>query len=74
LEFRWRNVISLGEDAPEGDPHAELRLLARSLTLFTVAGVCEIGGGWLMWRRLKDGKPGWWGLLGGSILVLLSFH
>jgi drug/metabolite transporter superfamily protein YnfA len=23
---------------------------ARSLALFAVAGVCEIGGGWLVWK------------------------
>ena len=44
--------------------------VARSLILFMIAGVCEIGGGWLMWKWLKDEKPGWWGLLGGLILVL----
>ncbi len=30
----------------------------RSLSLFIVAGVCEIGGGWLMWKWLRDDKPG----------------
>lgn len=23
----------------------------RSLSLFLIAGVCEIGGGWLMWKQ-----------------------
>ena len=36
----------------------------RSLSLFVVAGVCEIGGGWLMWKWLREDKPGWWGLAG----------
>ena len=44
--------------------------VARSISLFVIAGVCEIGGGWLMWKWLKDDKPGWWGLLGGLVLVL----
>jgi len=44
--------------------------VVRSLGLFLVAGVCEIGGGWLVWKWLRDGKPSWWGLLGGLILIL----
>jgi small multidrug resistance family-3 protein len=44
--------------------------VARSASLFLLAGICEIGGGWLMWRWLRDGRPGWWGLLGGLVLIL----
>lgn len=40
LEFRWRDVISLGEDAPRGDSDAE----NRPPNLFVVAEVCEVGG------------------------------
>jgi len=39
----------------------------RSLSLFVVAGICEIVGGWLMWKWLRDGKPGWWGAAGAVI-------
>jgi small multidrug resistance family-3 protein len=42
----------------------------RSLVLFAVAGVCEIGGGWLVWKSLRDGKPAWWSLAGAVILIL----
>ncbi len=38
--------------------------VVRSVVLFLVAGVCEIGGGWLVWKWLRDHRPGWWGLLG----------
>jgi small multidrug resistance family-3 protein len=55
---------------PIGDKMAETFAVLRSLSLFLVAGVCEIGGGWLMWKWLRDGRPSWWGLLGGAILVL----
>lgn len=41
----------------------------RSLLLFLLAGLCEIGGGWLMWKWLRDGRPSWWGTLGGIILI-----
>jgi small multidrug resistance family-3 protein len=26
--------------------------------------------GWLVWKWLRDHKPGWWGLLGGLVLIL----
>lgn len=44
--------------------------LSRSILLFVLAGLCEIGGGWLVWKWLRDGRPGWWGLLGGLVLML----
>lgn len=45
-------------------------LVVRSFLLFVVAGVCEIGGGWLVWKSIKGGRPAWWGVLGGLALVL----
>ena len=42
----------------------------RSVVLFVLAGLCEIGGGWLIWKWLRDGRPAWWGLAGGLALVL----
>jgi small multidrug resistance family-3 protein len=44
--------------------------VVRSLALFSVAGVCEIGGGWLVWKSLRDGRPAWWGLAGAVVLIL----
>jgi small multidrug resistance family-3 protein len=44
--------------------------VARSLALFTIAALCEIGGGWLVWKWLRDERPGWWGLLGAGALIL----
>jgi hypothetical protein len=41
--------------------------VSRSLALFAVAGVCEIGGGWLVWKSLRDGMLAWWGLAGAVI-------
>lgn len=42
----------------------------QSLILFGVAGLAEIGGGYLMWLWWRDGR-GWpVGLLGALILVL----
>ena len=38
--------------------------LVRSLTLFLLAGLCKIGGGWLVWKWLRDDRPD---VLGASI-------
>ncbi len=45
-------------------------LVARSLALFGLAGLCEIGGGWLMWKWLRESRPGGWGLAGALILIV----
>ena len=42
----------------------------RSAGLFVLAGVCEIGGGWLVWQWLRAGWSPLFGLLGGVVLVL----
>jgi small multidrug resistance family-3 protein len=42
----------------------------RSFLIFILAGLCEIGGGYMIWLWLKEGKPLWYGLLGGLILAL----
>ena len=45
-------------------------LIARSIVLFVIAGLFEIGGGWLMWKWLREQWTLAWGLLGGVILVM----
>ncbi len=44
--------------------------IARSLFYFVVAGLCEIGGGYLIWLWLREGKSAWYGVLGALVLVL----
>jgi small multidrug resistance family-3 protein len=44
--------------------------IARSLALFLLAGLCEIGGGYLVWIWLREGRSTWYGLIGGIVLVL----
>ncbi|MFA5833928.1 MAG: YnfA family protein [Bacteroidota bacterium] len=44
--------------------------LSKSIIVFILAGFCEIGGGYLVWLWLKEGKPIWYGILGGLILAL----
>ncbi|WP_412026504.1 YnfA family protein [Deinococcus yunweiensis] len=41
-----------------------------SVLLFVLAGLAEIGGGYLVWLWLREGRPWWVGLLGGLVLVL----
>ncbi len=42
----------------------------RSLLLFVLAGLAEIGGGYLVWQWLREGKAIWIGLVGGAVLIL----
>jgi small multidrug resistance family-3 protein len=41
-----------------------------SLAYFLAAGLCEIGGGYLVWLWLRAGKSGWLAVLGAVVLVL----
>lgn len=45
-------------------------LYLKSLLIFFIAGLCEIGGGYLIWLWLREGKSSWLGLSGGLILIL----
>lgn len=40
-----------------------------SLFFFVLAGVAEIGGGYLVWLALRGGRPLWYGLMGGAALA-----
>ena len=44
--------------------------LISSLGLFLFAGLCEIGGGYLVWLWLREGKPIGYGVAGAIVLVL----
>ncbi|MEW5985497.1 MAG: YnfA family protein [Chloroflexota bacterium] len=45
-------------------------IVLRSITLFLLAGLCEIGGGYLVWLWLREGRELWVALIGGVVLVL----
>ena len=45
-------------------------LVYKSAMLFVLAGLCEIGGGYLVWLCLRGGKAPLLGVLGGLILFL----
>jgi small multidrug resistance family-3 protein len=44
--------------------------IAISLTYFLAAGLCEIGGGYLVWLWLREGKSPWLAVLGAVVFVL----
>jgi small multidrug resistance family-3 protein len=41
-----------------------------SVGLFILAGLCEIGGGYLVWLWLREGKPIGYAIAGAVVLVL----
>lgn len=45
-------------------------LISKSLLYFVLAGLCEIGGGYLVWLWLREGKSIWLALLGAGVLIL----
>jgi small multidrug resistance family-3 protein len=48
----------------------KVRKIARTLLLFFIAGLCEIGGGYLVWLWLRDDMSWMLGALGGFVLFL----
>jgi small multidrug resistance family-3 protein len=45
-------------------------LIAKSMLYFILAGLCEIGGGYLMWLWLREAKSIWLAAVGAVVLVL----
>lgn len=41
-----------------------------SFGLFVLAGLCEIGGGYLVWLWLRENQTIWYAAVGAGILVL----
>jgi small multidrug resistance family-3 protein len=41
-----------------------------SLGAFVLAGLCEIGGGYLVWQWLRERQSAWLGVLGSLLLIL----
>lgn len=44
--------------------------ISYSVSLFVVAGFCEIGGGWLVWQAIRENRGMALGFLGAAILIL----
>jgi small multidrug resistance family-3 protein len=47
-----------------------VRLVVVSLALFVLAGLCEVGGGYLVWNWWRNGASWLLGLAGALVLVL----
>ena len=45
-------------------------VITKSLIFFVLAGLFEIGGGYLVWLWLREGKSIWYALSGGVVLAL----
>ncbi|MYW03433.1 YnfA family protein [Streptomyces sp. SID3343] len=48
-------------------------IVARSLVLFVLAAVAEIGGAWLVWQSVREHRPWWLAGLGVIALGLYGF-
>ena len=44
--------------------------IIRSIVIFLLAGLCEIGGGYLVWLWLRECRSIWFAVLGVAVLVL----
>ena len=47
--------------------------IALSIALFIVAGLCEIGGGYLVWQAWRNGASWAIGVLGALLLIAYGF-
>jgi small multidrug resistance family-3 protein len=45
-------------------------VIAQSLVLFIIAGLFEIGGGYLVWLWLREGRSIWVAVAGAVVLIL----
>lgn len=43
--------------------------MVKSLLYFVLAGLCEIGGGYLIWLWLRENKSFWCAVLGAILLI-----
>ncbi len=49
---------------------SKARVLSKTIALFLLAGICEIGGGYLVWLWIREDKGWILGIIGGFILFL----
>ncbi|MEX2446103.1 MAG: YnfA family protein [Dehalococcoidia bacterium] len=47
--------------------------IPRSIALFIVAAIAEIGGAWLIWQGVREGRGWLLVVLGGGALVVYGF-
>lgn len=47
--------------------------IAKSVLLFVLAAIAEIGGVWLVWQAVRESKAWWWAGLGVIALGIYGF-
>lgn len=45
----------------------------RTIVVFILAAIAEIGGAWLIWQSVREHKPVWWAGLGVMALAIYGF-
>jgi len=48
----------------------EIMTIAKSITYFLLAGLFEIGGGYLVWLWIREGKPIIYAVMGSIVLIV----
>ncbi len=47
--------------------------IIKSVVIFILAGICEIGGGYMVWLSVREGKSNWYAFAGSLVLILYGF-
>ncbi|MGO4454762.1 YnfA family protein [Arthrobacter sp. RAF14] len=47
--------------------------ILKSVLLFALSAIAEIGGAWLIWQAVREGKGWWWAGLGVIALGIYGF-
>lgn len=47
--------------------------IVKTILIFILAGLCEIGGGYLIWITVREGKSPWYAFFGAAILILYVY-
>lgn len=58
---------------PEHPEHPEHPVTLRSVALFGLAALLEIGGAWLVWQSVRENRPWWVAGIGIIALGLYGF-
>jgi len=48
-------------------------IIVRSVILFILAGIAEIGGGYLVWQWLRENKSIYFAIFGSLVLIIYGF-
>jgi len=62
-------IMYVSEGREKGANPMPILGIGRSLGLFVAAGLAEIGGGYLVWLWLREGRSLWLGIAGAAVLV-----